>query len=237
MKVFKQYWWAVLIVGTFMTSYAQENVEVFKKHHNFYFSFGAGSSLLRQLQSTIYFHNSNNLQLGVIFERAINKRFSLISGIEFEHTTYNFDGDLQFKPDGGLNIIEAGPDKKYTGIRQVNVAIPVQGRYYFLKNLSKDARNIFLQGGLRVTQSLDFLGIGTSFYYRSLGDNKAISLSHYTHQTGFQCELMLGFKGQFFKKFDLLNSSTLGFMYQINPMFQKKSSQVFPLHFTWRFLF
>lgn len=238
MQVYKRLFWTVLlIICVFTTAHAQEAPDVFKKHNNIYFSFGAGSSRLRQFQTDIYFHSSSNLQLGLIYERATHKRFSLVTGIEFEQATYNFDGDLQFVPNGGLTIIEAGPDKKYTGLRQTNIAIPAQVRYYFLKNINKDARNMFFQGGLRITQSLDFMGTGTSFYYRSAGNNESISLSDYTNQTGFQLELMVGFKGQFFKKFDLLNASTLGLVYQLNPTFKENSSKFFPLHFTWRFLF
>ncbi|MEL6539026.1 MAG: hypothetical protein AAFQ98_26655, partial [Bacteroidota bacterium] len=63
------------------------------------------------------------------------------------------------------------------------------------------------------------------------------SLSEYITPTTLQVEFMLGFKGQFFKNFDLLNASTLGFMYQVNAKFGEGSTEVYPLHFTWRFLF
>lgn len=59
----------------------------------------------------------------------------------------------------------------------------------------------------------------------------------FTNQTLFQAELMVGFKGQFFKRFDLLNASTLGLMYRFTPMLNEGSTRIFPLHFTWRFLF
>lgn len=238
MQVYKRLFWTVLlIISVFTAALAQESPNVFTKHNNLYFSFGAGSSRLRQFQPDIYFHSSSNLQLGLMYESASHKRFSLVTGVEFEQATYNFDGDLQFGPNGGFNIIEAGPEKKYTGLRQVNIAVPAQIRYYLFENTTADTRNMFFQGGLRIAQSLDFMGFGTTFYYRSNSENESISLSDYTNQTGFQLELMVGFKGQYFKKFDLLNSSTLGFIYQLNPTFKENSSQFLPLHFTWRFLF
>ena len=105
---------------------------------------------------------------------------------------------------------------------------------------SADSRNMFIQGGLRLTQSLAFLGnesTETYYFYRSSGENQSISLENFANQKGLQIEMMVGFKGQFFKKFDLLNASTLGFMYQLNPMFEENSTELYPLHFTWRFLF
>lgn len=230
----------MLVLVNILPTFAQDNTESFKKHNNWYISFGAGSSMLRQLPSDIYFAGSNNLQLGVMYERALHKRFSVVSGLEFEQVTYNFNGDLESNTDGGFTLIRAGNDKKYTGLRQRNLAIPLQGRYYFLDNNAADARNMFIQSGVRFTQSLDFLGaegFETTYFYRSRGESESISLSDFTNQTSLQFELMVGFKGQFFKKFDLLNASTLGFMYQLNPMFGDNSTEIYPLHFTWRFLF
>ena len=240
MKVYKRFLMAITVFIIFIPIYAQEGTEVFNKHNNLYISFGAGSSMLRQFPSDIYFSGGNNLQLGVMYERAFHKRFSLIAGIEFEQVTYNFDGDLQFTSNSALALIQAGPEKKYTGIRQHNVALPIQGRFYFLDNNSSDSRNMFLQGGMRLVQSLDFVGsegLGTTYYFRSNGENETVSLSDYTNQTTVQLELMIGFKGQFFKRFDLLNASTLGFMYQVNSTFKEGSTEIYPLHFTWRILF
>ena len=240
MKAYKRLLMAITAFIIFIPIYAQEGTDVFNKHNNLYISFGAGSSLLRQFPSDIYFSGGNNLQLGVMYERAFHKRFSLIAGIEFEQVTYNFDGDLQFTSNAALDLIQAGPEKKYTGIRQRNVALPIQGRFYFLDNNSSDSRNMFLQGGMRLVQSLDFVGsegLGTTYYFRSNGENETVSLSDYTNQTTVQLELMIGFKGQFFKRFDLLNASTLGFMYQVNSTFKEGSTEIYPLHFTWRILF
>ncbi|MEM8967650.1 MAG: hypothetical protein AAGE93_14620 [Bacteroidota bacterium] len=237
MKVHKRFLLTILALGTFAATQAQENTEVFKKHDNLYISFGAGSSVLRQFPPDIYFAGSNNLQLGLMYERAFHKRLSVVAGVEFEQVTYNFDGDIQFGSNAGFTLIEAGPDKKYTGLRQRNIAIPLQGRFYFLENNAASSRNMFVQSGLRFVQSLDFLGAETSYFYRSEDENETLSLSDFTNQTSLQLELMIGFKGQFFQKFDLLNASTLGFMYQLNPMFDDNSSEILPIHFTWRFLF
>ncbi|UII74648.1 hypothetical protein LV716_10240 [Flagellimonas sp. HMM57] len=217
---------------------AQENADGFQKHSNLYISFGAGSSMLGQFPSDIYFSGSTNLQLGTMYERALHKRFSLVVGLELEQVSYNFDGDLELS--STLNIVQAGLDKKYTGIRQCNIAIPIQGRFYFLDNNYADSKNMFVQSGIRFIQSLDFIGpesLGTTYYYRSNGEDEIVSLADFTNQTAVQLELMIGFKGQFFKRFDLLNASTLGFMYQPISLFKDGSSEIYPTHFTWRFLF
>lgn len=239
MATYRRLLLAIYLV-TFTATHAQDNVGLFKKHNNVYISFGAGSSILRQFPTDIYFAGSNNLQLGLMYERALHKRLSIVTGLEFEQVTYNFDGDIHFNSNDGFALIPAPFDKKYTGLRQRNMNLPIQARLYFLDNNTAGSRNMFLQGGVRLMQSLDFLGaeiLETSYYYRGDGENQFISLSDYTNQTGLQLELMIGFKGQFFKNFDLLNASTLGLMYQINPMFDDNSSAVYPLHFTWRFLF
>ena len=240
MKAYKSFLASIILFVIFVPLHAQETTDVFNKHNNLYISFGAGSSMFRQFPSNIYFSGSSNLQLGAMYERAFHKRFSLLAGLEFEQVSYNFDGDLQLNSNATLDLIQAGPEKKYTGIRQRNIALPIQARFYFLDNNASDSRNMFLQGGMRLVQSLDFLGsenLGTTYNFRRNGENETISLSDYTNQTVVQLELMIGFKGQFFKRFDLLNASTLGFMYQISSTFEEGSTEVFPLHFTWRFLF
>jgi len=230
---------AYLFYASFWVA-AQDTSSTFQRHHNFYISVGAGSSTLNEFPSDIYFDGSTNLQLGAMYERAFHKRFSLVVGLEFEQVSYNFDGDLEFISNSELKLIEAGQDKKYTGIRQRSLALPIQIRTYFWENYNADTKNMFLQGGVRVVQSLDFIGsnpLRTTYYYRSEGKNEEIELSDYTNQTLLQAELMIGFKGQFFKRIDLLNASTLGVMYQFNPMFKGNSTEIYPMHFTWRFLF
>ena len=230
----------ILFAGINVRTHAQEIQNDFEKHNNWYISFGAGASNLIQFPTDIYFAGSSNLQLGFMYERAFHKRFSLVAGVELEQASYNFDGDIQFNEEASIRLIPAGTDKKYTGIRQRNIAIPIQGRFYFLDNNDPDGRNVFLQSGVRLVQTLDFIdseNSGTTYYFRSQGENSDISLGDFANQTLFQMELMVGFKGQFFENFDLLNASTLGFMYQFTPMLDEESTELYPLHFTWRFLF
>ncbi|WP_299523737.1 outer membrane beta-barrel protein [Winogradskyella sp.] len=240
MKVHKRFLMTIIALSIFTLSNAQEMATTFNKHNNFYISFGAGTSVLRDLPSDIYFDGSTNLQLGFMYERAFHKRFSFLTGIEFEQATYNFNGDLDFNSNNGFDLVRAGPDKKYTGFRQRNLTAPIQGRFYFMDNNASDSRNIFIQAGLRLTQSLDFIGndsFETYYFYRSRGKDESIMLTDFVNQRRIQLEFMFGFKGQFFKKFDVLNASTLGFMYQLNPIFTSDSTAVHPIHFTWRFLF
>ncbi|GEM_PF-944364 len=237
---FKQILVLVLMVVNGVVA-AQNNPDGFQKHSNLYISFGAGSSMLGQFPSDIYFSGASNLQLGAMYERALHKRFSIVGGLELEQVSYNFDGDIDLSSSSStLTIIQAGPEKKYTGIRQRNIALPLQGRFYFLDNNAAYAKNMFLQSGVRIVQSLGFTGsesLETSYYFRSSDSSEEVSLGDFTNQTALQWELMVGFKGQFFKNFDLLNASTLGFMYQLTPLFKDGSTEVYPIHFTWRFLF
>ena len=88
--------------------------------------------------------------------------------------------------------------------------------------------------------TLDFTGAGafrTAYSYRSNGEDDGLYLSEFTHQTIMQLELMIGFKGQFFERFDLLNASSISLMYQLSSMFKQEAGAITPLHFTWRFLF
>lgn len=219
---------------------AQDTLTGFEAHHNIYISFGAGSSFLNDLPSDIYRDGNTNLQLGAQYERAFHKRFSLLTGLEFEQLVYSFDGDIEFTSPSTLDIVPAGPEKKYTGIRQRNLAIPLQLRTYFLDNNGANRRNMFLQGGFRFVQTLDFIGasgLRSVYFFRSEGEDDGVHLSDFANQTLLQTELMIGFKGQFFKKFDLLNASTLGIMYQFTPMLSDGSTRIAPLYLTWRFLF
>ncbi|UOY08661.1 hypothetical protein L0P88_08925 [Muricauda sp. SCSIO 64092] len=230
--------WALVLVKTHLV--AQENSSDFQRHSNIYISVGAGSSMLRQSPSDIYFSGSTNLQLGAMYERAFHKRFSWVAGVEFEQVSYNLDADIELTSPSTLSLVRAGDDKKYTSIRQRNIAFPLQMRAYFYENNNADTKNMFVQTGVRLVQTLDFIGsenLGSTYFYRSRGEDNRTSISDFTNPTLLQAELMIGFKGQFFKKIDLLNASTLGFMYQFTPMLKNGSTAVFPVHFTWRFLF
>ena len=107
----------IMVFATTLPTIAQNGTESFTKHSNWYVSFGAGSSVLRGLPSDIYFDGGNNLQLGMMYERAFSKRFSFITGLEFEQATYNFDGDVESNAENGFTLIRAGDNKKYTGFR------------------------------------------------------------------------------------------------------------------------
>ncbi|TVP49746.1 MAG: hypothetical protein EA341_08845 [Mongoliibacter sp.] len=53
-----------------------------------------------------------------------------------------------------------------------------------------------------------------------------------------QAELMLGFKGNYFKKLEILNASTFGLTYQFNsPLQAGNVENISPINLTWRFLF
>ena len=83
MKVYTRLLLTILVVSAFTAAYAQEDAEAFNKHDNLYISFGAGASVLRGFPSDIYFAGSNNIQLGFMYERALQKRFSVITGIDW----------------------------------------------------------------------------------------------------------------------------------------------------------
>lgn len=220
--------------------YAQDTNPVFEPHKQVYISVGAGSSFMSGLPSDIYSDGNSNLQLGAMYERAFHPRFSLILGLEFEQLAYNFDGDVRFTSPSTVDVVRAGTDKKYTGIRQRSLAFPVQLRTYLHENLDNNGRNMFVQGGVRLVQTLDFTGVDglrSLYFFRSEDETDGIHLSDFANQSLLQLELMIGFKGQFFEKFDLLNASSLGFMYQLTPMLNEGSTKISPLHFTWRFLF
>ena len=81
MKVYTRLLLTILVVSAFTAAYAQEDAEAFNKYDNLYISFGAGTSVLREA-SDIYFAGSSNIQLGFMYERALQKRFSVITGID-----------------------------------------------------------------------------------------------------------------------------------------------------------
>lgn len=215
---------------------AQENTnkDQHEPYFRTYFSFGAGVSLAQGLPADIYQDGNSNVQIGVQFEKTLGSRFSAITGIEIEQNIYNFDGFAQVDETGnGISIQRAGDDIKYTKVIQRNISLPIQTRVYYRPNLSRNTSNAYLQGGLRISANGS-----TSFSYRS--DNETFSDDLKPNATAYnlQAELMIGFKGNFFKNFDLLNASSIGVIYQFSQMFDERSSQnIRPIHFTWRFLF
>lgn len=226
MKHFKNKW-VVIIIFLAGSTYGQEE---FKKPSQFYFSFGAGLSVPNGLTNSFYHDGSTNVQLGVSHELSLTPRFSWMNGVELEQNDYNLDKWVIVAEH--LFIDNPIDQAKYTRIIQRNISLHTQLRYYFSDNLEKSSAAMFLQGGLRAT-----LAGPTNFNYRMSGEPEEIDLGGFTNSIYLSAELMIGFKNDFFENFDLLNTSTLGFIYQMNPMFINTNFDVYPMHFTWRFLF
>lgn len=200
-----------------------------QKKYEYYFSLGTGISLLNDVPSEIHQESHSNYQIGVFLERNLNEKFSVLSGVELERSIYSLDAD--FVPFQRRMNINLAPDGlKYTKLYTFNVGVPLHGRYYFKPNLNNQ-NNIFLQGGVR----LNFAGT-TYFEYRENNETFDESLSSYQNDFSLQLEVMVGFKGDFFNKFTILNSSSLGVIYQTQPIFDN-GTNIKPVHFTWRFLF
>jgi hypothetical protein len=207
---------------------AQELKENFKRY-DYYFSLGTGISILENVPSMIHQETHSNFQIGVLGERNFNEKFSIITGIELERSIYSLDAD--FEPFQRSMTITLAPDGlKYAKLYTFNIGVPIQGRYYFKPNLRKQS-NIFLQGGIR----LSFAG-STYFEYRENNKTFEESLSQFQNNFLLQIEFMIGFKGDFFDNIAILNSSSLGVIYQTQPIFDA-GTNIKPVHFTWRFLF
>ncbi|MCU0436897.1 MAG: outer membrane beta-barrel protein [Raineya sp.] len=224
----------LLVFISFSISNAQtDTISSYHKHWNYYISFGGGVSLMRNVPQDIYQDGHTNLQAGFFIEKSLNKRFSIISGFEIERNNYSLDGQF-IQNQNSLTLMIAPNDVKYTKLSDFIINLPIQSRIYLHKNNHKNTSNAFLQTGLRI----GLVG-STSFSYRQSNEKFSESLKDYTKPLIYQWELMIGFKGDFFKKIDFLNASTLGFIYQLSPIFDKQSltNQLTPIHFTWRFLF
>ena len=209
------------------TLIAQTDVD---KPNQFYISFGAGVSAPNGLSNSFYHDGSTNVQLGVSYEYAFHPRFSWLNGIEIEQNIYNLD--LWMEKDKQLEVKEPIDQAKYTRITQRNITAHAQLRFYLSDNSAKNDAAMFFQGGLRAS-----LSGPTNFSYRMNNEREQIDLGGFKNAVYFSAELMVGFKNDFFENFDLLNASTLGFIYQLNPLFINTNHEVFPMHFTWRFLF
>ncbi|WP_194778099.1 outer membrane beta-barrel protein [Pararhodonellum marinum] len=213
---------------------AQDEVTYSKKPYKSqtYFSFGAGVSFLQGVPDNFYQDGHGNVQIGLMKELPFNKRLSFITGLELERLTYNLD----FYPvmEENTNIfIQAQEGVKYTRIFQNSLNLSTQARFYFRENSSKQTSNIFLQTGLR-----GGFNLSTTFAYRENNENQTINLSDLASPFNLQVELMLGFKGNYFKKLEILNASTFGFTYQFNsPLTAGNVEKIRPINLTWRFLF
>ncbi len=214
-------------------SEAQELRKTSKKPYKSqtYFSFGAGVSFLQGVPDNFYQDGHGNVQIGLMKELPFNKRLSFITGLELERLTYNLDF---FPVLGESNYFIQAPDGiKYTRVFQNSLNLSAQTRFYFRENNSKQTPNIFIQTGLRGGYNLS-----TTFTYRDDNQNQTISLSEVASPFNFQAELMLGFKGNYFKKLEILNASTFGLTYQFNPLLQAGNVEnIRPINLTWRFLF
>ncbi len=208
--------------------------KVYEPYFRTYFSFGAGISLAGALPSDIYQDGHSNVQIGLLFERTLSPRFSAVSGIEIEQNAYNFDGEVGPAPEEDvLRISRAGDNIKYTRLVQRNLSIPLQVRFYYKPNLGKFKSNAYLQGGIRISANGT-----TTFSYRKSNTAFSEDVKPFANVFNIQGEMMIGFKGDFFRRFDLLNASSIGVIYQFTEMFQDGSNQnIRPIHFTWRFIF
>lgn len=204
----------------------------YEDHWSLYLSFGGGFSQLTGVPDPIYQDGHSNAQFGVLIERSLHKRVSLVSGVEIERITYNLDGVFQLLDDKAVQLSQAAPGVKYTRLTQSVMNVPLQARFYLRDNMSRNTKNAFVQLGTRVSWS------GNEFSYRQAGEEQTRSLIDGSRSFIWHAEFAIGFKGDFFKCFDLLNSSSLGVRYAINPMFSDESNvDLHPIHFTWRFIF
>jgi hypothetical protein len=210
-------------------TYGQEvkNKNIDKKY-TYFLSFGAGVSALRNIQDDIYQDNHNNYQIGVLVEKLINPKSSFISGLELDIIKYQFDGFF-IQSNNKLQFVLAQPNFKYTKLTQFIINIPSQVRFPLNKS-----RKIFIQTGFRLG-----LPVITNFSYRENNKRHLKNLSMNQSKIVYQVETLIGFSENCFKKIELLNGTTLGIMYQINPIFKpsKLETKLSPVHLTWRFLF
>lgn len=197
-----------------------------------YFSFGAGVSFLQGVPNNFYQDGHGNVQVGLMKELPFNKKISFITGLELERLTYNLDF-FSVLDENNQTFIQAPDGVKYTRVFQNSLNLSAQARIYFRENSSKQTSNIFLQTGLRGGYNLS-----TTFAFRENNQNQSINLSEVASPFNLQAELMLGFKGNYFKKLEILNASTFGLTYQFNsPLQAGNVENIRPINLTWRFLF
>lgn len=224
---------SILILLVTFNVEAQEMRKTSKKPYKSqtYFSFGAGVSFLQGVPDNFYQDGHGNVQIGLMKELPFNRRLSFITGLELERLTYNLDF---FPVLGESNYFIQAPDGiKYTRVFQNSLNLSAQTRFYFRENSSKQTPNIFIQTGLRGGYNLS-----TTFAYREDNQNQTINLPDLASPFNLQAELMLGFKGNYFKKLEILNASTFGLTYQFNPPLQAGNVEnIRPINLTWRFLF
>lgn len=221
---------SILAISLFSLSVMAQSTANFQPYWRGYFSLGAGLSFTQNINENIYEDGHSNVQLGFLMERSFHRRWSVLSGVEFEQITYSLDGAFSLN-EQELELVPADAGRKYNRLYNRNFAFPLQVRYYFADNRHKDKAGMYLQGGARLAYAWN-----ASYQYRQNDESQNINLSDALQRFIVGAELMLGFKGNYFSSLDLLNASTLGVIYQASPVFEGSTS-FSPLHFTWRFLF
>lgn len=228
---------ALLIIAFFLHGHhlmaQNENTSSNKPYKSqTYFSFGAGVSFLQGVPDNFYQDGHGNVQIGLMKEIPFNKRVSFVTGLELERLTYNLDF-FPILDENNQSFIQAPDGIKYTRVFQNSLNLSAQARIYFKENSSKQTSNIFLQTGLRGGYNLS-----TTFAFRENNQNQSLNLSEIASPFNLQAELMLGFKGNYFKKLEILNASTFGFTFQFNTPLRAGNVEIIkPIHLTWRFLF
>lgn len=204
----------------------------YKNHWSFHLSFGGGFSQLSGVPDPIYQDGHSNAQFGIVVERSLDPQVSLVSGVEIERITYSLDGVFQIEDDKAVQLSEASAGVKYTRLTQSALNVPLLARFYLWENLSRSTKNAYVQLGTRVSWS------GNEFSYRQAGEEQTRSLVDGSRNFIWHAEFAIGFKGDFFKCFDLLNSSSLGVRYALQPLFTEESNEALrPIHFSWKFIF
>ncbi|MBW3466988.1 hypothetical protein [Arthrospiribacter ruber] len=215
-----------------------------KNQWKFNGSFGFGYSTITNMPEDIYNQGRENIQLGLLIERRINDKFSIVSLAELDILNYNFDGYIRTDPsESRIILAQAPPGIKYTGLSQTAIGWSVLGRYHFKTRTFQDTECVeggcrkegalFLQGGLRFSSPLN-----SSYYFRENTEQSNIRLNSYVNRALFQAELSIGVKGRLNNFFSILNSSSVGVIYQFTPIFKtgKNTIALNPIHLSWRFL-
>lgn len=220
-----------MFLGITTTSFAQED-ERYVPYWKFYISLGFGISYLNGLPEEIHKDRLSNFELGTHFEKTITRKFSAITGLEYESISYSIDGAFEVQ-NGIGQIILAPPSYKFTKIDQKNLTVPLLARFYFIQNNSYETKNAFVQAGVKFSQNLS-----SNFIYRQSGERFSNSIRNYTNNTLVAGEISFGFKGAFFDKFVIINGSSFALAYQFTPLIKGNDEQkIRPMHLAWRFLF
>lgn len=240
----------VLLLITLFSVQAQLSSQ--EKKWFFNGSFGFGYSSITNMPADIYHQGRENLQFGVMLERVMSKKLSLVSMLEYDVLNYSFDGYISPVSRNTVMLEQAAPGIKYGGIRQKTLGLNLLGRVYLKHKTFQDdecvegsctkAGALFIQAGARVVGSMDFLNappFQTVYHYRENNAETIIPLHNFINHALFQVEFSIGVKGRFNNFWSILNSSTVGLIYQFTPILTRGSqtTELNPMHLSWRFLF